>query len=771
MNNLKWMQKWVLVLACLAQLSWGDYTWGNVALGGGGFVTAILTTPAQKNLIYSRTDVGGAYRWNEATQAWVPITDWVSEVDVGLMGVESFAIDPQNPHKIYLLLGTSYFSGGKTVVARSNDYGANFVYTEVTAKFKAHGNGSNRHTGEKLAVDPNKANILFCGSRANGLFKSLDSGATWNAVTSFPVTTTTNGNGVSFVLFDKSSATPGTATPTIYVGAQVIGSTNLYVSKDGGASWNPVAGANTTYMPERATLASDGKMYLTYGDATNAGGALYKLDTKATTNAWTDISPQTGKAFSGISVDASNPQRMVATTFSQWQAQTWGTGNVWGDRIFLSTNGGATWTDLIGANKFTFDANGSPWIANHALHWAGSIEMDPFNPDRAFVTSGNGIFSTSNLSASNTIWKFMCKGLEETVPFNFISLPGGPFFYIIGDYDGAINTNLAAYAPTSHTPSLGTTQGLAFAWKSANIIARAAAEIYYSENTGTAWTKLTKPATAGTNDLALSADGATLLWATDASTVWRGTNKGTAWTQSTGLGFKSRPVPDAVNASKFYAYNSTGGAFYLSTNGGSSFAQVSTPGGGGNGRVRAVPGVEGDVWLALYNGGLTRTTNSGTTFAKVAGVTACTQVGFGKAASGKTHPTVFIWGTVGGVVGMFRSEDIGVTWTRINDSTHQFGGPGNAQLIDGDMNVFGRVFMSSVGRGVVYGDLVSSPVQAKRISMVNKLEAASYQVFDLMGRAQFTTMERPVRLPAGQWIIVALSKTGAQLGSWTVTGR
>lgn len=120
---------------------------------------------------------------------------------------------------------------------------------------------------------------------------------------------------------------------------------------------------------------------------------------------------------------------------------------------------------------------------------------------------------------------------------------------------------------------------------------------------------------------------------------------------------------------------------------------------------------------------------------------------------------------------MFRSEDIGVTWTRINDSTHQFGGPGNAQLIDGDMNVFGRVFMSSVGRGVVYGDLVSSPVQAKRISMVNKLEAASYQVFDLMGRAQFTTMERPVRLPAGQWIIVALSKTGAQLGSWTVTGR
>jgi xyloglucan-specific exo-beta-1,4-glucanase len=40
---------------------------------------------------------------------------------------------------------------------------------------------------------------------------------------------------------------------------------------------------------------------------------------------------------------------------------------------------------------------------------------------------------------------------------------------------------------------------------------------------------------------------------------------------------------------------------------------------------------------------------------------------------------------------------------RINDSQHQYGGPGDAQFIMGDMNTFGNVFMSTAGRGIVFG--------------------------------------------------------------------
>jgi hypothetical protein len=73
--------------------------------------------------------------------------------------------------------------------------------------------------------------------------------------------------------------------------------------------------------------------------------------------------------------------------------------------------------------------------------------------------------------------------------------------------------------------------------------------------------------------------------------------------------------------------------------------------------VRAVPGREGDVWVALYDGGLARSTDGGASFSLLRGVRYAAAVGFGKAAPGADYPTVYIWGEVGGVRGVFRSTD------------------------------------------------------------------------------------------------------------------
>jgi hypothetical protein len=69
---------------------------------------------------------------------------------------------------------------------------------------------------------------------------------------------------------------------------------------------------------------------------------------------------------------------------------------------------------------------------------------------------------------------------------------------------------------------------------------------------------------------------------------------------------------------------------------------------------------------------------------------------------------VYIWGEVKGVRGIYRSLDAGATWTRINDDAHQYGGPGDGQFIVGDMNRYGVVYMSTAGRGIVYGKPVSN---------------------------------------------------------------
>jgi xyloglucan-specific exo-beta-1,4-glucanase len=89
-------------------------------------------------------------------------------------------------------------------------------------------------------------------------------------------------------------------------------------------------------------------------------------------------------------------------------------------------------------------------------------------------------------------------------------------------------------------------------------------------------------------------------------------------------------------------------------------------------------------------------------------VQSCDAVGFGAPAPGAVTPAVYIWGSAGGGPrGVYRSSDGGVTWLRVNDDAHQYGGPGNGQFVIGDANVYGRVYMSTAGRGIVYGELAS----------------------------------------------------------------
>jgi hypothetical protein len=114
-----------------------------------------------------------------------------------------------------------------------------------------------------------------------------------------------------------------------------------------------------------------------------------------------------------------------------------------GERIFLSSNGGGSWTDVVAnAQKGT---GGIEWSIDASIHWAGAVVFDPFNGQTAWVTSGNGIFKSTNVGAAQPTWTFDVNGLEETALNGVASVPGGPVISVIGDYDGFRHYNTWAY--------------------------------------------------------------------------------------------------------------------------------------------------------------------------------------------------------------------------------------------------------------------------------------------------------------------------------------
>jgi xyloglucan-specific exo-beta-1,4-glucanase len=191
-------------------------------------------------------------------------------------------------------------------------------------------------------------------------------------------------------------------------------------------------------------------------------------------------------------------------------------------------------------------------------------------------------------------------------------------------------------------------------------------------------------------------------------------NHGTNWTACAGLAAGVRVVADGVNPSRFYAYDSWNGTLLASPNAAASFSTTSAAfgpvngfdrgfvGPGGEGAMLySTPDREGDLWLAFRGGNLCHSTNGGVSFVKVQGVQEAHSLGFGRASPGGDYPSLYLAGQMGQLTALFRSDDAGQTWARINDDQHQFG---SINHVTGDPRIYGRVYFATAGRGIIYGD-------------------------------------------------------------------
>lgn len=733
-----------------------SYSFRNVVIGGGGgFVPGIIFSPRQADLIFARTDIGGAYRWDPATSRWVPLLDWIGPDDWNLTGVESIAADPVDPRRVYLAVGTytNEWTNQNGAILRSFNYGQTFQRFDLP--FKVGGNMPGRNMGERLAIDPNNNSILYLGARSgNGLWRSADYGQTWSKVTSFPnpgtyfpdpsSSYTRDLIGVVWVTFDQRSLGAGGVTQTIYVGVADLGN-SVYCSTDGGKTWAAVPGQPTGFLPHHGKMASNGMLYISYsngaGPYDGSSGDVWKLDTSNGT--WTRISPvpstDTGNDFfgyGGLSVDAQNPNVLVVAALNSW----------WPDTIFFrSLDGGSTWNRIwnwgpwptIVSNYTLSFASVAPWLTfgdtpspctspsnlnslcpqpTPKLGWmVGSLEIDPFNSDRMLYGTGATLFGTKNLTAWDTGGQVQVSvnavGVEETSVQDLISPPTGVHLLsAVGDIGGFTHTDFNAPSVMHTNPVFSTTTSLDFAESVAGFVVRVGyggANIGFSNDGGATWSPASNPpsgASGGT--VAAAADASRVLWSPSGQGVFFSPDRGVTWTPSLGIPAGVRVRADRVNAFKFYGFSN--GTFYVSTDGGATFvASAAALPSGSSEYFKAVPGREGDIWLAAGSAGLWHSVDSGQSFTKIPIVDSADNIGFGMHAPQQKYPALYASAHVEGVAGIYRSDDGGKTWIRINDGKHQYGS--TSASIAGDPRVYGRVYFTTNGRGIIYGDISTGP--------------------------------------------------------------
>jgi len=539
------------------------------------------------------------------------------------------------------------------------------------------------------------------------LYKSTDGGATWTGIT-IPSAVT--------------SATTGTP---------------------------PVSILPYLYIPHMVR-AADGMFYVPFttgsGPASGTPSFLYKFDGTTWTKliASSDVPNLYFGGIGGLSVYGSGATTKIVFGVSG----TWGDG-VWIQIAMRSADGGQTWAEIgrsgdsAGTHNY-HDASGTTGAAHPEYWgWVDDLDIDPFNPNHVSYVVGGGVWSTNEAFSTPTPhWTFDVNGIEEMIDLVMTAPPPTASYSLLsgqGDTGLYVHTSLTTGSTRSPNLGGGNGTGIDMAWNNPAYIAAVgifgknvagttsatSSKGVYSTDSGVTWKDFpTMPPTASAygdeSNVVVTANGANVILAIKGQVPYYTNNNGTSWTAT------NLPAPsvayhiaaDRKNPLKVYAYDHGGnwwngnppGKFYYSTDGGHNFTThpLTWPHNGYNVTDLVVnPFAEGDIWLADANN-LWHSVDSGATWTKLTAmatvgaeftnVHGAIKVALGKPATGSSYSAaVYLIGTINGTDGVYRSDDMGVTWTRIDDDSHRYGGVNG---IAADTSVYGRVFLR--GRGMDY---------------------------------------------------------------------
>lgn len=703
-----------------------------VRLGGGGFVVDLDFSRDGRTRI-ARTDVHGAYIWEETAAEWsqlvtatsLPAGDPLVRAGGGI-GVYAIRVAPSDSARLYMVAPAH--TGIPSHVYRSDDRGAHWVRTnfppvEMTVQ------SPGRMLGPKMAVDPLNPDIVMVGDSAGRIHRTIDGGKSWIAIDPSQVPA----GAEPAIAFADRRGGGRSATAEVFA---ATGSNGVYRSTDGGLRWTRTDGGPRSIA--RLVAAADG-LYATDRDDGSLQNAW-----KLTGNQWARLaiaSPGRGNSWHSIAVEPGNPRHVVLGS---------GAGN-----IASSFDGGKTWGGFYNgpAQRVASDV---PWLGWALEDWMtnGNMMFDPVVPNRLYFAEGIGVWHSQPPSgAAKPKWVSQTRGIDELIVNDLIVPPGGKPIVAVQDR-GVFRVENPELFPATHGPSkdvpIRHVWSVDYAAGDSSFIAQVANggagdRSGFSKDGGRSWTPFesNSPAHPPGNI------GGAIAVSSSANMVWGPANNGRPFYTVDGgrtwqlarfpaelpsageLGwsfslYQNRHVfaADRVLPGTFYAYNygpstavSTAGT-YRSSDGGATWAKVGpgfgVPGSmGTSARLATVPGKAGHLFFAVgtiglldphpYNVPLKRSRDGGQSWQDLPNTQEVWAIGFGKAAPGKNYPAIYIAGFANRdrEPALYRSIDEGASWQKL--ISYPFGSIDGIRAISGDMNSYGRVYFGFSGSGAGYG--------------------------------------------------------------------
>ncbi len=354
----------------------------------GNRISAAAGVVGDLNTYYAGAASGGVWKSTDKGASWAPVFDAMPVQAIGAL-----AVSLSEPKQVWA--GT-----GEAWAIRDSDMMGDGIYKSLDAGATWQHMGLD-NTGRigRIIVHPTDPNIVYACAlgrttgpqQERGVFKTTDGGRTWNRI--LFVDPNTGCSGLNIDANDPNTLFAGMWQVEMHTYAMFSGgpSSGIYISHDGGANWSHIEGHGLPHSPlgkiDIAPAPSNSKRVYALIQTADQG-SIWRSDDGGQN--WTSGSWQReliGRAgyYIKLAVNPKNP-----------------------DEIFVANS--SFWSSVDGGKTF------------RTLGWGGDthdIWIDPTDPNRILMTNDAGMFMTTDHGQTS----------------NRVTLPIGQMYHVAVDND------------------------------------------------------------------------------------------------------------------------------------------------------------------------------------------------------------------------------------------------------------------------------------------------------------------------------------------------